>query len=213
MKYIIHACEKRMWYVDGFLIPSLREQGIEPMVCLDMGKGNLETTMDCFKTCGDAWHLQDDVVICKDFAERTRAKPDVITCGFVYEGYNEDDVGMIGRVKIREAWYSFPCVYIPGRYAAGCAQWYETVAKRHPRWEGFARLRINDDGIFRDYMLENHPDAEAENLSPCLVDHIDYLIGGSLVGFKENAYKRPATYWFDDTPNQKLIEWLHQRTG
>lgn len=207
VKYILHACEPRMWYVEGFLLPSLRAQGIEPEICLDEGLGCLQTTMNCFKECGDAWHIQDDVVICEDFAERTRDKPEVITCGFVYMGFGPD-VGMMGRVNIRDAWYSFPCIYIPGEYAAGCAEWFETYARWHPRWEGFARLKINDDGIFRDYMLENHPDAEADNLNPCLVDHIDTLIGGSRVGNEKTP--RPATYWYDDAPNRKLNEWLKE---
>jgi hypothetical protein len=196
-----------MWYVEGFLLPSLRAQGIEPEICLDEGLGCLQTTMNCFKECGDAWHIQDDVVICEDFAERTRDKPEVITCGFVYMGFGPD-VGMMGRVNIRDAWYSFPCIYIPGEYAAGSAEWFETYARWHPRWEGFARLKINDDGIFRDYMLENHPDAEADNLNPCLVDHIDTLIGGSRVGNEKTP--RPATYWYDDTPNRKLHKWLEE---
>jgi hypothetical protein len=196
-----------MWYVEGFLLPSLRAQGIEPEICLDEGLGCLQTTMNCFKECGDAWHIQDDVVICEDFAERTRDKPEVITCGFVYMGFGPD-VGMMGRVNIRDAWYSFPCIYIPGEYAAGSAEWFETYARWHPRWEGFARLKINDDGIFRDYMLENHPDAEADNLNPCLVDHIDTLIGGSRVGNEKTP--RPATYWYDDAPNRKLNEWLKE---
>lgn len=196
-----------MWYVEGFLLPSLRAQGIEPEICLDEGLGCLQTTMNCFKECGDAWHIQDDVVICEDFAERTRDKPEVITCGFVYTGFGPD-VGMMGRVNIRDAWYSFPCIYIPGEYAAWSAEWFETYARGHPRWEGFARLKINDDGIFRDYMLENHPDAEADNLNPCLVDHIDTLIGGSRVGNEKTP--RPATYWYDDAPNRKLNEWLKE---
>lgn len=196
-----------MWYVDGYLLPSLRSQGIEPEICMDEGLGCLQTAMNCFKTCGDAWHIQDDVIICDDFAERTREKPEVITCGFVYSGFGPD-VGMMGRVNIRDAWYSFPCIYIPGENAAGCAEWFETYARWHPRWEGFARLKINDDGIFRDYMLENHPDAEADNLNPCLVDHIDYLIGGSMVGNEKTP--RRACYWYDDTPNKKLHEWLKE---
>lgn len=204
----MHTCQQRLWYVDGFLLPSLKAQGIAPEMCIDTGAGCLQTTMDCFKTCGDAWHIQDDVVICEDFAARTKDKPEVITCGFVYAGFGPD-VGMMGRVNIRDAWYSFPCIYIPGEYAAGCADWFETYARRHPRWEGFARLKINDDGIFRDYMLENHPEAEADNLNPCLVDHIDYLIGGSIVGNEKTP--RRATYWYDDTPNKKLNEWLQMR--
>ena len=206
-KLIIHACEPRMWYVEGFLLPSLRAQGIEPEICLDEGLGCLQTTMNCFKECGDAWHIQDDVVICEDFAERIREKPDVITCGFVYVGYGPD-VGMMGRVNIRDAWYSFPCIYIPGEYAAGCAEWFETVGQYDPRFEGFARLKTNDDGMFREYMLACHPDAEAVNLNPCLVDHVDTLIGGSII----SKWKTPrsATYWYDDTPNKKLHEWLKE---
>ena len=210
-KYIIHACEKRLWYVNGYLIPSLQKQGIEPQIWLDKGKGNLETTRDCFKDCGDAWHIQDDVVICEDFAERTRDKPDVITAGFVYEKFGPD-VGMIGRVEIRELWYSFPCIYIPGWIAKECAEWFYTSAIYNNRFTGFVKLKINDDGMFREFLLERHRDMQAENLNPCLVDHIDYLIGGSLVGLEENPHKRPAAYWYDDTPNKKLIEWLHERT-
>lgn len=208
VKYIIHACEPRMWYVEGFLVPSLEAQGITPEICLDTGKGCLQTTMDCFRSCGDAWHIQDDVVICEDFAERTKDKPQVITCGFVYVGYGPD-VGVMGRVNIRDAWYSFPCIYIPGEYAAGCAEWFET-ARHDPRFEGFDRLKNNDDGMFREYMLACHPDAEAVNLNPCLVDHVDTLIGGSII----SKWKTPrsATYWYSDIPNQKLKKWLQQRT-
>ena len=28
MRVLIHACPARMWYVDGFLIPSLMAQGL-----------------------------------------------------------------------------------------------------------------------------------------------------------------------------------------
>lgn len=207
VKYIIHTCESRTWYVEGFLLPSLRAQGIEPEICLDEGLGCLQTTMNCFKTCGDAWHIQDDVIICRDFAERTREKPEVITCGFVYAGFGPD-VGMMGRVEIKEAWYSFPCIYIPGDIARECAEWFETYARYNIRWEGFVRLKVNDDGIFRDFLLINHPDYEAENLVPNLVNHIDYLIGGSMVGNERSP--RPATYWPDTGPDEELNKWLKE---
>lgn len=212
-KYIIHAANKRMWYVNGYLIPSMLKQGIKEdqiELCLDVGLGNLETTMNCFKVCGDAWHIQDDVVICEDFYTRTRDRPKLITAGFVYEKFGPD-VGMIGRVEIRELWYSFPCIYIPGDLAKECAEWFYTSAIYNNRFTGFVKLKINDDGMFREFLLERHRDLEAENLNPCLVDHIDYLIGGSLVGLEENPKKRPAAYWYDDTPNKKLIQWLKER--
>ena len=209
MKYILHACRQRMWYVDGFLLPSLKAQGIEPVLCFDNGLGNLETTMNCFKTCGDAWHIQDDVVICEDFAEKTRQKPELITCGFTFRGYG--DPGMMGVVNIHDMWYSFPCIYIPGWIAQECAEWFYSSGMYNDRFTGFVRLKVNDDGLFREFLLERHPDMNAVNLNPCLVDHIDYLIGGSLVGNQKEP--RPACYWYDDTPNKKLNKWLLERTG
>ena len=32
MKFLIHACPQRMWYVEDFLIPMLREQGAEIVI-------------------------------------------------------------------------------------------------------------------------------------------------------------------------------------
>ena len=49
MHYMIHACPQRMWYVEGFLIPSMKAQGIseeEITVWNDTeGKGNLFSSM------------------------------------------------------------------------------------------------------------------------------------------------------------------------
>ena len=205
---IIHACDARMWYVEGFLVPSLKAQGIDPVICKDAGLGCLETTMQCFKTCGDAWHIQDDVVICEDFAKKTAIRPKLITCGFVYEHYGPD-VGMMGRVNIREMWYSFPCIYIPGWIAQECAEWFYSYGRYNDRFTGFVKLKVNDDGMFREFLLERHPNMEAVNLNPCLVDHIDHLIGGYLVGNLKEP--RPACYWYDRTPNEKLNTWLSKR--
>ena len=32
MRVIIHSCDKRLWYVNKILVPTLREQGIEPEI-------------------------------------------------------------------------------------------------------------------------------------------------------------------------------------
>ncbi len=75
-KYMIHACLARMWYVEEFLIPSMLEQGIEwesITIWNDaQRRGNLIACMDSFLSLagsdGGTWHLQDDVIICRDFA-------------------------------------------------------------------------------------------------------------------------------------------------
>ena len=52
-RYVIHACPDRMWYVDGFLLPSLLEQGIcrdDILIWNDEErKGNLWAAMECFE--------------------------------------------------------------------------------------------------------------------------------------------------------------------
>ena len=50
MKVMIHAIQKRMWYVERFLVPSLTAQGIYPVVYCDTGKrGNLGACLDSFR--------------------------------------------------------------------------------------------------------------------------------------------------------------------
>ena len=96
MRYMIHACPKREWYVNGVLIPMILEQGINDdniVVYMDTeGKGNLTSCMDAFRlagTWGDGgtWHMQDDVCICRDFKRITEENEaeNLIVCGFMHE--------------------------------------------------------------------------------------------------------------------------------
>ena len=50
MKVLIHACPKRMWYVEGFLLPELERQGADEVeVWNDVErKGNLKSCMASF---------------------------------------------------------------------------------------------------------------------------------------------------------------------
>ena len=74
-RYLIHACPRRMWYVEEYLIPSMLKQGIakgDIRVYNDKeGEGNLRACMKAFALCegipGGTWHLQDDVCICRNF--------------------------------------------------------------------------------------------------------------------------------------------------
>ena len=209
-KYIIHACPQRMWYVTDYLVPSMRDQGIDPLVVCDTGAGNLETCMKIFMNMnhlGGTWHLQDDIIICKDFAERTRAlvesKPDVVICGFVVRG--DGNAKYVGYVKPVEKWWSFPCIYIPNKLACECAEWfYHEGAKKHP---ARTQARKYDDYFFKKFLKICYPDYPVLNLKPNLVDHIDYLIGDSVIN-RGRQSKDVRALWFDD---QDLVNELEAK--
>lgn len=49
MRVCIHAYPKRMWYVEEFLVPMLKEQGAEVEVWNDTaGRGNLLSCVESF---------------------------------------------------------------------------------------------------------------------------------------------------------------------
>ena len=129
--YIIHACPQRMWYVDEFLVPSLKEQGIEDdrikIRCDKQRVGNLVKCMEIFERMpdndGGAWHLQDDVVICRNFKERTESHSVGIVAGFVGAGMDEN-IDYIGVTTIHHLWWSFPCIRIPNKIARKCGKWF-----------------------------------------------------------------------------------------
>lgn len=163
-RVLIHACEERMWYVKDYLIPSLREQGVFPEIWLDDGRGNLLSCMESFKNSprnGGTWHLQDDVVICKDFSDRTRK----FNHGLVYGFYGGSDG------------FSFPCVRIPNDYARECAEWFFQIGRE--KYKDYAESGKMDDTFFNLFWTENRIPYTV--LFPCLVDHIDFLIGGSVL--------------------------------
>ena len=78
-RFMIHTCLQREWYVRDYLIPDMIGQGIPEEnieVWLDSERrGNLTSCLESFEAAGrrgsGRWHLQDDVLISKDFAEKT----------------------------------------------------------------------------------------------------------------------------------------------
>ena len=199
-KYIIHACPQRMWYVNEFLLPSMRQQGIEDIVveCDDQGLGNLEKCMQIFGSMpdeGGAWHMQDDVIICRDFKAQTEIlECNNIVCGFV----THTD----GNIRARDPgplnmWWSFPCIYIPNHLAKDCATWYQDM-KYHPKYVGYTKENKFDDAIFRESLIALHPHEPIIHHKPSLVDHIDYLIGGTTINQGRHASINRAVY-FEDT--------------
>ena len=217
MRYMIHTYKSRRWYVEQYLIPSMWEQGItedEIYVWDDVEEqGNLFACMNSFAACkgslGGTWHLQDDVLICHDFAKRTREfAGDQVVCGFCCSCY-EPGVPAAGEVFSVLMWQSsFPCIYIPNRIAAECAEWFYKDARYRPEFAAWVESRKKDDTFFYTFFVEKHRNDKAFNLAPHLVEHVDYIIGGSTI----NQWRRYRTrgFYFED---DYLVEELKEKVA
>lgn len=209
--YMIHTCPQRAWYVYDYLIPSMLEQGIEReqiTVFNDEVKlGNLRACMNSFLTLpekGGTWHLQDDVIICRDFKERTEKHNSGFIAGFVSHRYEENTP--TGIVNIGNMPWTFPCVRIPNKIARDCADWTLEYIVGNPVYAQKLRNGDGDDWAFKQYVQSYLKDKKCYNLKPSLVDHIDWLIGGSSLGTKRKEPTRAR--YFED---QDLVEELEKK--
>lgn len=206
MLYMIHACKGREWYVNRFLVPSMLNQGIPRdniKVWMDYEqKGNLTSTMESFAECGKSngttWHLQDDVILSEDFYERAELQDqEKVVCGFCSEAFGPN-INKIGPVRPYEMWWSFPCIQIPNYLAGECSEWFYECASKDDKKCYSERVGKgkSDDWFWRRFMILRYPRFDVINLNPNLVDHIDYLIGGSVINSTRSKDTRSA--WFRD---------------
>lgn len=212
---MIHTYPKRLWYVSQYIIPSMLNQGIrqEDITVYndENGDGNLLACMKAFMSVPEddsgMWHLQDDVLICEDFKERTEWYDDGLVCGFSSLLYDGDINYKKGAVHRKDMWFSFPCIRIPNQIARECGKWVTECIIGNPVYERYWKNGVNDDWAFRLYLKEFHKDCVALNIMPCLVDHIDYLIGG---GSGKKTRQKPVTaqYWKDDYLVEELKDAL-----
>ena len=217
MKYMIHACPSRIWYVKEHLVPSMKVQGIaedEIVVWNDIeGKGNLFSCMESFESCGwqegSTWHLQDDVIISRDFAEKTREHDDGIVCGFACQNFGPS-MQEKGTVPAVFMWYSFQCIRIPNKLAGECADWFYDDAMKRPQNGGRIVDRKHDDWFWREFILERHKDLFVHNLTPNIVDHVDQLIGGTLINKQRHLQNNRAAFFQDKDLVDELMKQLKQ---
>ena len=216
MQILIHAVPERMWYVDEFLIPAIKAQApVNVMVWNDaMHRGNLAACMDAFAsmpTNEGTWHIQDDVLPCRDFVQRCSMTDFGVAYGFCCE-YFLDDPGQVGFVYPEDAWHSFQCVRIPDAYARACAEWFSTGEWRKlqdPELEALYETNRGDDTFFRTWLRETHPAEAVYNIRPCLVEHVDLFIGGSVL-HQWRDYQARA-HWFDEDLVSELRQRLRER--
>ena len=212
MQIMIHAVPRRMWYVNEFLAPSLRAQGMEPEIFCDTGGlGNLGACLACFSQLagdGETWHLQDDVLIARDFAERASKVPAGVANGFCHIRSN-DDPRCTGEVYTPDLWNGFPCVKIPDAYAREFTEWIKTAD--HDSWQDLMiRQNRADDFLFHRFMEDRHGTEKCYNVGPNLVEHVDWLIGGPIVG-TWRGYITRSDLWDDEELVQDLKRRIKSR--
>lgn len=194
MDILIHASNTRMHYIYGFLIPRLLSTKLRVYIDREEA-GNIEAYIRSYKKLpedGDTWHLEDDVLPDKRFLQWAEELKDFkgIVCGF-------------GTSPA--SFYSFPCIRIPNAYIKDFLEWLT-----HNNDECIkARMEIGKgiDFIFHKYWLSHQIPIKYHN--PCIVEHVDYLLGGSLINMRDKPLK---AYRFDDTESMAdLKRWLERR--
>ena len=224
IKYMVHTCPNRLWYVEEFMIPSMLKQGIAKDEIYvyndDLEDGNLLSSIKSFNLCSERfgeeiiWHLQDDVVICSDFrirAEMMREKMHraniIVTAGITVL---DDGLEKQGEVFPKDLWLSFPCICINSRILRKYKSWVNEIKKTSALVQDAIRTKKNDDGVFRMYLKHCYSYAKCYNMVPNLVDHIDWLLGGSEVNKERKGIYR-AKYFEDQYLVDELKEQLKSR--
>ena len=104
---------------------------------------------------GGTWHIQDDVLLCRDFVERCREHDEGVVYGFCCEQFT-DDPAKVGRVPVKDAWHSFQCVRIPDAWARECAAWLEGPGRTSGLYPIWIRSGKMDDDVFRTFLRNQH---------------------------------------------------------
>jgi hypothetical protein len=155
----------------------------------------------------NVWHMQDDVVICSDFKKQTEELESVdvkIICAFTCK---YDDDRNPGLKEARDhMWYSFPCLRINSKLTKLFAEWVDMWVWHDPQFGFYVRQKKGDDYLFRIYIENYFPREPVLNLAPNLVDHVDYLIGGTIVNPQRDMKNVRSMYW--DEP--QLVEELKE---
>lgn len=190
MELLIHASASRIRYVAEHLVPRLKDIQVS-VYCDRNHKGNLKSYLESYMylpSSGDTWHLEDDVLPDRRFKEwmEEMSSFEGIVCGYGSRG-NKEVFGLIEDPK--DMWYSFPCIRIPNSYLREMLEWntYDDDVQRKIN-EG-----IGIDLIFHKY-VEANP-IPIYHHDPCMVEHIDDLIGGSLIS---ERYQSPKAIRFED---------------
>ena len=219
-QYMIHACPKRMWYVEQYMIPSMLEQGIHAddiTIYNDInGDGNLQACLKSFESVPDngdgIWHLQDDLLLSSFFKVKTERWDSGIVYGF--SGYYDKDIHgkwfKPGIVKPREMWSSFQCVRIPNYITHKFVRWFRQYMENNQVYKDQVRSGKCDDWFFKKYLQSEWPNIDILNLAPNIVEHVDQLIGGSVINEQRGDPDYRSRFWEEEELYEQLREQLNK---
>lgn len=219
--YVIHTSPKRIDVVNGFLVPCFKNYGIQNIVVWNdsIMKGQLDAWTDCARWILEqkeyryTWHLEDDVIPCKMFKEisETVMDDDMITQGFITDYIYAGFKGKTGFLSLKDMPYGMQCIGIPNKYLNGYVQFVDEYVKN-----GLYRKRQYDcgtlysDNVFLGYMKKYHSNVLVNVMGDCMVEHIDYLIGGRSVRAKNEGIRKAVR--FDNREEvERLKEWSKRR--
>ena len=188
------------------------EENIE--VWLDKDRdGCLLSCMKCFQYCGTKgggrWHLQDDAMIARNFREQTEKYNDGVVTGFMRKEW-QGLTPKAGRVPAVFMWNSFLCIRIPDDIAGECAEWFFTDAAYRDTYKDFVDRNNGDDSLWYDFFVERHTEEWVYNIAPSIVEHIDFLIGGSIVN-KQRGHEARGDLWEDEEAFEEMRAKLARR--
>lgn len=209
--YMVHTCESRFWYVRDFLLPSMLKQGIiqdHILVYRDKNKiGNLRAWVDScnrlavqsrYARIKNVWHLQDDVVISKNFKKITEEYDNNdIVCGFTC-GYDVQPEAGTFPLEYHKMWYSFPCINISTQLTTEFANWANSNLWQSQHFREAVKRGNCDDLIFREWLYDTHGKTEEINLDPNIVNHIDKWLGGSVCNQQRDPDKDTMSIFWED---------------
>lgn len=218
-KYLIHTCNNRRWYIDKYLVPSMIDSGIKEEDITIYQDTNCDGNLVSFiKSCKmivnkygtdtNVWHLQDDVLISTKFKMITEllSVEKIIACGFscVY-----DEGVKPGTCKAKnEFWWSFPCIMIPNKVASDFTNWVDTYVWNDSQYAHYVNAKKYDDLIFKIFVQNYYPEYDVINIAPNIVEHVDYLLGGSVVNAKRGNANVKSIYWNEENLVNDLITKL-----
>lgn len=212
VRYLIHTCPKRIWYVREFLIPSMLEQGISDDDILVYNDENRDGQLTSFLKSydyikgEDTWHLQDDIIISKNFRKIAEERKEEIVCGFC----NSYSTQQPGRNNAYNMWYSMPCIRISDNIFKGFYEWMFKPETRK-KFRHYFMENKHDDVFLQFYVRENCPQMVIYNVAPNMVNHIDHLIGGSLINQMrdKNTQEIMSSYWDEPELLEEIEEQLN----
>jgi hypothetical protein len=204
---MIHTCAKRVDYVNKFLVPELKRQGIENIIVYndENMEGNLKSFLKSLEAIPNdkKWtvHLQDDVWPGSNFKKLCEIKfkehPEVdVICMYCSQYDNKNSIYLQSH---RRSWFSLPCIKIKNCLINDFVKWANLKDTRI-RYKDIFDSGKNDDVLFKKYL--NETGKLVINYACSSVQNVDYLISGSTINNRSFTIQNP--YFNDDEAIKRL---------